>query len=155
MRFLARFKVWGVIALLSSLLATASHANWTDSAGGPGGEIPTPFEAANQRVELADSEAYILVGRVLFLEDHARDNVYVPFFEVDLKEHPWLANEKRRKSPLYRLEGGVTYWKQFRGLRIKLPCIGHAIIATGPSGKLEYMMNLRRVLNRPIEEMTY
>lgn len=118
---------------------------------GGGGGIPTPFEAANQKAELADGEVYLLIGRVEIypvLVNGAEK--YRPFFMVDLDKHPWLANEKRRLNPTYVLQGSVNYWKQFRGMRIKLPCVAHGVIDTsGPTP--EYRLHLGKLADRPVE----
>ena len=120
------------------------------------GHIPTPFEASNQHVELADGENYFLLGRVVFGSDPASPLHYVAYFEVDLKEHPWLANKNRIKNPVYRLQGGVNYWKQFRGIRVKLPCTAEtAIVMNSSSVKLEYVIELRRFNEYAIEVLGY
>lgn len=79
-------KIWVFGCLLGvSFAANAATYN--------GGEIPIPFETANQKVELADGEYYILVGKVSW-DDQG-------YFEPDFTEHPWLASEYRMKAPKY------------------------------------------------------
>ena len=51
-----------------------------------GGEIPWPFQTANQVAELADGERYVLMGRVILHSAEAR-------FDVDLAHHTWLASQ--------------------------------------------------------------
>ncbi|MCM2278232.1 MAG: hypothetical protein NDJ89_09170 [Oligoflexia bacterium] len=109
--------------------------------GGGSGEVPTPLEIYNQKVELADGERYILIGNVVLAEE-GRDR-WKAYFEIDFAEHPWLATEKRKKSPFYPLEGPISYWKQFRGLRIKMPCEARGIILQREGREPEYAIQLR------------
>jgi hypothetical protein len=78
-----------------------------------GGDVPIPYSLTNQRVELADGEVYTLDGMVVFSGGR-------PYFEVDLSEHPWLANAKRRGSPLYPVTGSASSWKRYEGMRVRL-----------------------------------
>jgi hypothetical protein len=64
--------------------------------GGPG-DVPTPF-ISNEKVELADGETYTLIGRFVIREGNV-------WFQVDLDAHPWLANQKRKDFPFYRVIG--------------------------------------------------
>lgn len=64
--------------------------------GGPG-DVPTPF-TSNQKVELAEGETYTLIGRFVVREGNL-------WFNVDLDAHPWLANQKRKEFPFYRVSG--------------------------------------------------
>jgi hypothetical protein len=64
--------------------------------GGPG-DVPTPF-VSNEKVELADGEIYTLIGRFVIREGNL-------WFQVDLEAHPWLANQKRKDFPFYRVIG--------------------------------------------------
>lgn len=81
-----------------------------------GGEIPWPFQASNQVVELANDERYVLMGFIEF-----RDGL--PRFVVDLEEHPWLATAQRKVDPSYRLLGTLEYWKRFEFKRIQVRAI--------------------------------
>jgi hypothetical protein len=76
--------------------------------GDDGGGIPVPYSALNQKVELADREYYTLVGRVIFVEN-------VPFLQVDLAKHPWLANARRNERPLYQLVADSADWVSYEG----------------------------------------
>lgn len=60
------------------------------------GTIPYPL-CTNEKVELADGEYYTLVGWIKNVDTDA------PYFQVDLKSHPWLENSKRFKLPHYPL----------------------------------------------------
>jgi hypothetical protein len=71
-----------------------------------GGEIPWPFQVANQVAELAHGERYVLLGRVEF-------RAGMPTFVVDLREHAWLSNGRRRQDPAYPLLGSIAYWKKY------------------------------------------
>ncbi len=64
--------------------------------GGPG-DVPTPF-ILNEKLELADGETYTLIGRFVTREGNL-------WFQVDLDSHPWLANQKRKDFPFYRVIG--------------------------------------------------
>ena len=78
-----------------------------------GGEIPIPFKNANLKVELASGELYILRGRVRVFAE-------VPFFEVNLDQHNWLASEIRTQSPYYVLEGVLPDWRNYEGQNIQI-----------------------------------
>lgn len=93
--------------------------------GGDGG-VPSPFvETSNRKVELADGEMYTLFGKVVF------DSSDVPFFWVDLKKHPWLANKKRAVTPFYRLMGSREEWREYNEQSIQLICIAKAMMVGG------------------------
>ena len=81
-----------------------------------GGEIPWPFQTANQVVELADGERYVLMGRVLLIGSE-------PHFVVDLNQHPWLANSRRRADSSYPLAGTASYWRRYNGRRVQLRAV--------------------------------
>ena len=153
------------IGILLVLLGLATSSAWAfgpaywnrckgdqcGASGGGGGEIPTPFDAFNQRAELADGEDYLLVGRVII------ENVSVEgsraYFEVDLDQHRWLASAKRKADPRYPLEGSVGFWKLYRGLRIKLPCLAVQQITVTGQQKPEATIWLRHSRTNPIEPM--
>ena len=83
------------------------------SKGGGGEGIPVPL-TTNQKVELADGEYYLLVGRVSFFDSH-------PYLSVDLNIHPWLASSYRRFEPYYPLEETSScWWKRYEGRRVKV-----------------------------------
>jgi hypothetical protein len=81
-----------------------------------GGEIPWPFQTANQVAELADGERYVLLGVVSSLRGE-------PSLVVDLEAHPWLANSRRRDGEGYPLLGTSQYWKKYVGKKIQLRAI--------------------------------
>lgn len=64
--------------------------------GGPG-DVPTPF-ITDHKLELAEGETYDLVGRFVVREGNL-------WFNVDLEMQPWLANQKRKEFPYYRVSG--------------------------------------------------
>lgn len=111
--------------------------------GGNGGEIPTPFEL-NRRVELADGEEYLLVGRIVFKTIATPDGVRPrPYFEIDLNQHPWLASARRKGSPYYPLAAPYGRWKSYDGVRVKMSSLAHGrILAENPRGGLEYQIEL-------------
>jgi hypothetical protein len=116
-----------VVALFSSSVLAAN----VNPKGGGSGDSPTPFKNTNQRVELADGESYSLVGQVIFWRGNA-------YFEVDLKEHPWLANKKRIARPYYEIEGSVSYLKRFDRVRIKFFAEARSVIRQDDSREGEY-----------------
>lgn len=87
--------VW---ALAISVTSYAQHE------GIKGGGSPGPFEDANTHAELADGETYYLKGVVTY--DNAEEDLYLA---IDFKDHPWLANKRRVKSPFYRIENVAKY----------------------------------------------
>jgi hypothetical protein len=94
-----------------------------------GGEIPWPFQASNQVVELANEERYVLMGSIEF-----RDGF--PRFVVDLEEHPWLATAQRKLDPSYRLLGTLEYWKRFESKRIQLRAVARWLPVSTPGNAL-------------------
>lgn len=86
-----------------------------------GGDVPVPF-GMNSRVELADGELYMLLGRVRILPRTAGSRAPRVYFEVDLQSHSWLDSKKRRMNPRYPIEGTPEQWQQYDGQRVKLSC---------------------------------
>jgi hypothetical protein len=114
----------GLFLVLTAAIAeadTTPHAgDGVCIVGGEGGhDVPTPFQIYNQTVELADRVSYLLYGKVVFAAD-------LPFFEVDLSAHRWLANPQRRDLPLYPLEGLAAYWRRFENAHVRLSVVAHA-----------------------------
>ena len=132
-----------LIFISSSAFAHSRRAPRPDGNGpcGGSGEIPTPFAYSNQRVELADQEIYILVGRVQFWKGQ-------PYFEVDLDEHPWLANEKRKEAPYYPLEWSKVNWKRWDLDRVQILVEAHASL-TKDVNRFQYVLSLEP-LTEPI-----
>jgi hypothetical protein len=120
-----------------SLLVSGSAvaAGPGDFGGGPG-EIPTPFLSSNQKVELADGELYTLVGVVRFFDGQA-------YLEVDMNEHPWLANQRRRSVPFYALESSPTFWKQYEGQRLRTYMEAHGSVVMPDGAPAEYVIRLQ------------
>ncbi len=117
------------------------------SRGGGGEEIPTPL-SSNDRVELADGEQYLLVGQVVIrsiydVTGNGNALVEKAFFEVDLIEHPWLANSKRRTDPGYPLDGPTAYWYKFQKMRVKVSVQAQGRILTSESHNSEYVIGLK------------
>jgi hypothetical protein len=112
-------KYGSVLFAVTMLAGVSAFAANTKGGGG----VPSPFTAAsNHRVELADSETYTLSGKVVF------DNTDSPFFWVDLRKHPWLANAKREQSPYYRLAGTRDQWRQYQEKSVELMCTAKGVI---------------------------
>lgn len=154
------------LAVIAALTGLAfGGARWGDSCQGAGydeecgifgggGEVPTPFEAFNQKAELADGEDYLLVGRVVIqpVAGSGSDRLQA-FLQVDLDVHPWLASARRKANPYYPLEGSVGFWRQYRGIRIKLPCQAVEQITVVVGQKPESTHWLRRSKTNPIEPL--
>ncbi len=87
-----------------------------------GGEIPWPFSASNQVVELSNGDRYVLMGWVNFRNGNPR-------FAVDLEEHPWLANSRRKLDPSYSLLGAPSYWRAYEGQKIQLRAVAKVVTA--------------------------
>lgn len=86
-----------------------------------GGDVPVPF-GMNSRVELADGELYMLLGRVRILPRTAGSRAPRVYFEVDLHSHSWLDSKKRRMNPRYPIDGTPEQWQQYDGQRVKFSC---------------------------------
>lgn len=102
--------MYGWLVLLTSLsISIAGAGEGGREPHGPG-ELPIPFQSANQKVELSDGELYTLLGWVRIKEGRG-------FFEVDFAAHPWLANTRRKALPFYPLvidKGGILPYEDQR-----------------------------------------
>src|SRR5437870_1469834 len=87
----ARLAIGGVC-----LADTHSSSRRSSACDGGGGDVPVPYANTNQHVELADGENYTLVGIVRFMGG-------LPYLQVDLQQHPWLATADRVAYPYYSL----------------------------------------------------
>lgn len=86
-----------------------------------GGEVPIPFEDLNQKVELADGEYYLLIGQIsMDAPTFGIRQTPRPFIQIDLDEHPWLGNSKRKKNPYYPIIGLASEWRKYEGHRVML-----------------------------------
>ena len=142
-----------LLGLFLVLKAVPIHAH--ELTRGGGGELPSPFDTANRRVELAEGEAYLLVGRVVMMEGAAfgDDSGVVPYFRVDLTDQPWLATEKRVSQPYYRLEGSVEDWNRYVSMgKIKFPCVAHGVIKMIGSRHI-YSIYLEASTDVPVEPL--
>jgi hypothetical protein len=120
---------------IMALISISAFAGEAGPVNGTGHDVPSPFGTANQKVELADGEIYVLFGRVLILGEK-------PFFEVDFGAHPWLANEKRKADPYYDLEWSTATWKALDGQKVQLTVKAHGHIMTGPTQTAQYILSL-------------
>lgn len=95
--------------------------------GGTGNEwdLPWPF-TTNQKVELADGEYYVLIGK---LRKGYRDY----YFEVDLELHPWLGHSKRKQNPYYlvRVESDFQLWEKAINKKLKVLIEAVGVIQEG------------------------
>ncbi len=89
--------IWKLVGTLAGVLLTGLMARADIGPRGGPGDVPTPF-TSNQKVELAEGETYTLIGRFVVREGNL-------WFNVDLEAHPWLANQKRKDHPYYRVSG--------------------------------------------------
>ena len=91
--------------LTSSIVVSLSGTSAASGLGGEGHDVPTPFELANPKLELADGEIYQLAGWVVAQEVFTdRGVAMVPYFQVDLRYAPWLATKKRVIDPFYQMD---------------------------------------------------
>jgi len=95
-RYLKMARIPFLISLLFAAVTWGAAGADVGQRGGPG-DVPTPF-VSNEKVELADGETYTLIGRFVIREGNL-------WFQVDLDAHPWLANQKRKEFPFYRVIG--------------------------------------------------
>src|SRR3954454_18586428 len=102
-------KIWTIFAL--SLFAATTSLAAEPYKGGD--HLPTPFKLLNTKVELADGEQYVLEGTVVA-------GTFNAYLEVDLETHPWLATKKRKEFPYYVLEGGLSFWRKYEGVRVRV-----------------------------------
>ncbi|MGK5084543.1 hypothetical protein WDW37_14705 [Bdellovibrionota bacterium FG-1] len=103
--------------------------------GGEGGGMPDPLSVYNQRVELADSELYLLLGTVRILPNWRGNSAQAQaYLQVDLKAHPWLTNQNHRAAALYPIEGKLGAWKPYDGIKVKLAARAESWIRLDSSG---------------------
>ena len=142
------WKTAGVIGVLSVLAQPGAYAGKADPGGvcggGDGHTVPTPFEAANQKFELADGELYYLHGRVTFLP---ADEVEFgkPYLMINFDKAPWLGNAARVASPYYALRGNVSRWKKWNSLSIKVLCRAHVTYVMNHDGYVHSEIELEPV----------
>lgn len=92
--------------------------------GGEGpGELPSPFEGVNDKVELADGEYYYLLGTV-----HWASSSEAAIFEVDSNAHPWITQKHKKANPRYALAGNPQVWKPFANHKVRLLILAHGRI---------------------------
>ncbi len=100
-------------------------------------EIPTPFNEMNRKVELATNEYYVLNGWIRFV----RDNVYL---QIDLEDHPWLANQKRMNFPYYAIINFPANRKDLKDTRVTVRVQAKGVIgAVEGQERIDYMIQLR------------
>ncbi len=133
-RFLLLGGAWVCLQFPVTVQARGPHL----AGGATGGEMPSPLEDYNQKVELADGEIYFLAGKIVFFNEQ-------PFFQVDLSIQPWLANSFRVENPYYSLEGSATLWHRYDGKKVKLLCQADGQIVNVQGLGLKYMISLRQV----------
>jgi hypothetical protein len=116
--------------------------------GGSGHDVPTPFQITQTRFELADGETYSLVGTIVFiptpLGSEAEFLQLRPYFSLNLKNHPLLANAKRVISPLYLIQGNVEKWKKWESRSVNLLARAHGKVHLTSKG-LEYFIYLEEI----------
>ncbi len=146
MKLFMRMKQLGVLGLvvLSLGQAMAGAPICPQRGGGGGGDIPFPFETANQKAELADGEVYILSGRVVFAPGPVSVEP-AAYLEVDFKEHPWLESAKRKQVPFYLLENSEVDWKKWENQRVIVPVRAKGQILTNPHSDPVYTLTLKAI----------
>lgn len=98
--------------LLRSCLANARTECERWAFAGGGNEFPRGLTTDNT-VELAHGERYMLTGAVAIFSNKV-------WFNIDFDEQPWLASQKRRANPFYRLDDDMTRWKRYNGQTLTL-----------------------------------
>ncbi len=116
---------------------------------GMGGEIPTPFDNVNLKVELADGESYSLLGRILILRFPSEGGEERPYFEVDLEDHPWLATSARKAMPLYPLLGSVDSYRQFDKKRVRFNGTAQSKVRLVEGNRVVHEVSLKPAVRRP------
>ena len=104
-------KMYQVVLLGSALFSCSAFAMESLGDG-----VPGPFDDLNRRVELADQEAYTLVGRVVYSNGQ-------PLFAPDYKAHSWLKNVQREKGELYTLvpfKNARYRWSHYVGAKVQI-----------------------------------
>lgn len=101
-------------------------------------EVPIPFKYANLKVELSSGEYYYLLGRVRILAD-------VPFLEIDLDRHGWLASDTRMRNPYYVLMGAPEEWANYRDQYVQVSVQAHGQVFQ-KKGKLFYGIWLQSLM---------
>ena len=127
-------KLTGALALTFLIVGSFSQISRADDGGCLGGDVPTPFKNANQKVELAEGEYYILNGTVRIVGD-------TPLFRVDLSRHGWLESQQRKENPYYYLQGGADYWQTYAGKSVQLFAIARVRLVRF-AGRLTYSIEL-------------
>jgi len=140
---------WSWFGLLVGMLTGVAASVWADSpvqgtgsAPGPGGfggvgDVPTPFRASNQKVELAPGERYHLVGWIRILNG-------APYLEIDFSEHSWLMSQARAQWPYYSLEVELREVLPLQGLRVRVFAESHAnILRDRETKSYSYVLSLQ------------
>ncbi len=83
-------------------------ASWAREGGGS--EAPRGL-SENTRVELANTEKYILSGVV----ETQMDYIYL---HINLRAFPWLASRARVANPYYRIKDSTANWKKYLGQNV-------------------------------------
>lgn len=141
--------VWGLcLGVLSYFGGTIARADLCDTTMGVEsdvkaakiakickmGYIPDPFNL-DPKMELADGEYYNLVGVVKFISG-------MPWFQVDLNVHKWLANNKRKTVPFYPVMNMGSNWKQYEGQYVQVLVKAIGRVKTTDSGTAFYSISL-------------
>ena len=110
-----------------------------------GGDVPIPF-GANRQVELADGEVYVLFGTIRYAPSFFTKSKSVPYLEVDLDAHPWLANERRKLFPYYPfILTGNQKLKVGTGVRVKVQARARAFIVIDKQNSHKYLLGLEPI----------
>ncbi len=112
--------------------------------GGGSGGFPSPFscQLLGPKFELASGEAYSLIGRIYVKDGYG-------LLYIDYRAHPWLANQERRGSPYYLIQGLTPLDLERlhnRTVRVRAQALGQ--ILRDQKGKPSYYLGLR-VLETP------
>lgn len=82
------------------------------AASGGGNEFPRGL-SVDSKVELASGERYIMSGSISIFSNKV-------WLNVDFDAQPWLASQKRRANPFYRLDDDMARWRRYNGKNVTI-----------------------------------
>lgn len=112
--------------LLRSCLANARTECERWAFRGGGNEFPRGLDVDNT-VELAHGEKYMLTGIISIFSNKV-------WFNIDFDVQPWLASQKRRANPFYRIDDDMSRWRRYNGQTLTLIVTAENVIWTQNNG---------------------
>lgn len=114
---------------------------------GDGHRVPTPFDTANRRFELADGEVYLLYGTVVLLPSLVNDSgTLTPYLNIDFQRASWLKNAKRSQTPYYRLRESSFRWDDWNNNKKNILVKAHGEVIQEKNGIHEYEISLEPIM---------